>query len=90
MATKEELEEKLIVGTKIQIGKKYSEQYGFKEGEIIELMEGYFERDNGLFTVEETAPSVWCKKQKDFDSIYHLFGNDLENFLDCKILNIEY
>jgi hypothetical protein len=25
----------------------------------------------------------------EFDSIYHLFGNDLENFMDCKIVESE-
>lgn len=79
-------EENLIVGTKIKIGKEYSEKHGFFEGEIIELVEGFFEHDNGLYTEEQTAPSIWCDKQKDFDSIYHLFGNDFEDFLDCEIV----
>ena len=33
-------EENLIVGAKIKIGKEYSKEYGFTEGEIIELMLG--------------------------------------------------
>lgn len=80
-------EENLIIGTKIKIGKKYSEEYGFDEGEIIELIEGEFEHDNGLYTETQTCPSIWCEDEKDFDSIYHLFGNHFENFLDCEILN---
>ena len=83
---KQELESKLIVGAKIKIGKNYSVIYGFNEGDIITLVEGYFDYDNGLYTETQTAPSVWDESQKDFDSIYHLFGNDLENFLDCTLL----
>ena len=32
--------EKLIVGTKIKIGKKYADDFGFDEGQVIELVEG--------------------------------------------------
>jgi len=83
-----ELESKLIVGAKIKIGKKYElETSGnFKEGQIIELVEGTFESDCGDNPTIEKCPSIWCDKQQDFDSIYHLFGNGLEDFLDNEIL----
>ena len=68
-------------------GKEYSKEYGFTEGEIIELIEGHFEHDNGLYTEDQTAPSIWDEKQKDFESIYHLFGNEFENFLDCEVVS---
>ena len=82
----EGFEKNLKIGTKIKIGKKYSEQYGFSEGEIITLIEGNFEHDNGLYTETEYYPAIWDEKLKDFDSIYHLFGNEFENFLDCEII----
>lgn len=85
--SEQELEKKLIVGTKIKIGKQYSEEFGFEENEIIELIEGYFDYDNGLYTETQTAPSIWDEELKDFDSIYHLFGNHFENFLDCEIIS---
>lgn len=86
--TKEVLEQNLLVGTKIKIGKKYSEETGcgFVEGEIIELVTGYFEYDNGLYNETEEAPSYYDSYSNDYDSIYHLFGNDLEEFEDCEIL----
>lgn len=82
-----ELEKALIVGVKIKIGKNYSEYLGgkLKEGEIIELIEGYFDYDNGLYCETQTTPSI--KLEGDYESIYHLFGNDLEDFMDCEILN---
>ncbi|SEC45272.1 hypothetical protein SAMN04489761_3033 [Tenacibaculum sp. MAR_2009_124] len=87
--TKEELEKKLIVGAKIKIGKKYNNSvYGrFKKDEVITLMNGYFECENGLYSTIEEAPSIPDVDGDDFDSIYHLFGNDFENFLDNQILN---
>lgn len=84
----QDLEDKLVVGTKIKIGAKFSQEVcGFKEGEIIELVNGSFEEDNGLYTTMVDCPSVWDENVKDFDSIYHLFGNDLEDFLDCEIIS---
>jgi hypothetical protein len=84
--SKEELEKKLIVGAKIRFGKEYAEFSNSKEGEIITLVEGEFENYNGLYPTTENCPAIWCERQNDFDSIYHLFGNDMENFLDCVIL----
>lgn len=84
---KKNIEPLLVVGAQIKIGRRYAKEVGgFKPGEVITLIEGYFERDNGLYTVTETAPSIWDEGSRDFDSIYHLFGNDLENRYDCKIV----
>lgn len=76
----------LEVGTKIRIGEKYAERYKFEPNKVIELVEGYFEGWNGLYTYTEEAPSIWNEGAEEFDSIFHLFGNDLENFMDCEIL----
>lgn len=87
------LEPLLKVGTKIKIGYNYSQEFGYnlnlKAGEIIELIEGTFEFDNGLYTVEETVPAIWDESSKDFKSIYHLFGNNLQRFMDCEIIEYE-
>lgn len=80
------LEDILIVGNKIKIGKNYAKECGFKEGEIIELVQGSFEEDNGLYCFTSHAPAIWNEHLKEFDSIYHLFGNKLENFMDCEVL----
>jgi hypothetical protein len=82
----EYLQENLIIGTKIKLGKEYSIHSGMEEGEVIELVEGYFEYDNGLYTESQSAPSIWSELDKEFDSIFHLFGNDFEYFMDCKII----
>jgi hypothetical protein len=82
--------EKIIVGSKVKIGKKFAkENPSFKAGQIIEFIQGYFDYDNGLYVETETAPALWNEKIKEFDSIYHLFGNNGERFLDCKLINEE-
>ena len=58
-----------------------------QEGQVIELIEGHFEYNNGLYTESQTAPSIWDSEVNDYHSIYHLFGNDLENFLDCEVVS---
>ena len=74
----------LIYGAKIKIGRTCAQETGLKAGEIIELEEVNFEFDNGLYTVWQSAPGI--KREGEYDSIFHLFGNDLEWFLDCKII----
>lgn len=82
-----ELELKLIVGTKIKLGKKYCKYHTvFEPGTVIELVEGKFILDDDFGGTIQTAPSVWNGLEKDFDSIYHLFGNDLDEFEDCEIV----
>ena len=82
------LEKKLTVGTRIKIGPKFCEysNNAFVPGEIIELVMGSFDFDNGLYTETQTAPSIWDENIKEFNSIYHLFENDLCAFLDCEII----
>lgn len=78
---------KLAVGDKIRIGREYANKHdGFKPNEVIELIEGQFEEYNGLYNYTSKAPSIWSSEREEFDSIYHLFGNDLEDFMDCELL----
>ena len=81
------IESRLIVGACIKIGDQCAEICGLEVGKIITLIEGYFEDDNGLYTYTEQAPAIWNESEKDFDSIYHLFGNKLEYFLDSEIID---
>ncbi len=84
-----ELEEKLIIGTQVKIGKQFADYIRIDElteGKIITLVEGHFEYDNGLYIQDQTAPSWWNKDADDFESIYHLWGNKLTDFMDCEIV----
>ena len=80
------MEDLLLVGTKIRIGKKYAQEVGgLEEGEIITLIEGYFEHENGLYVETHSCPAI-PSGDDDFDSIYHLFGNKFEYWYDCEII----
>lgn len=86
LAKKKFLEDNLIVGARIKIGPKYAEMFGFESGEVIELINGHFEYDNGLYTEDQQCPAVYDESLNDYDSIFHLFGNDFEHWLDNEIL----
>lgn len=76
----------LQVGTMIKIGPKYAKNTDFKTGEVVTLVCGYFEEYNGLYSYESTAPALKDPGSDEFDSIFHLFGNNLGGFLDCEIV----
>lgn len=80
------LERLLVVGAQIRIGESFAHSSSLESGSIITLVDGTFERENGLYEDTERAPSVWNDDSKEFDSIYHLFGNDLSDFDDCEVL----
>jgi hypothetical protein len=88
MMKNKDLEKKLVVGARIRIGEKYRKSSAglFKTNQIIELVEGIFEYDNGLYTTYQTCPAWWDEKAKEFESIYHLFENDLSDFMDCEVV----
>ena len=80
-----ELERRLVVGARVKLGKQYCARAPEDSGAVITLVNGEFWHDDGYGTTE-TAPAIWNDEQKEFDSIYHLFGNELDEFLDCEIV----
>jgi Zn-finger protein len=46
----------------------------------------WFEEDNGLYCYETECPGMWFERSKEADSIYHLFGTQFENFMDCTLI----
>lgn len=85
-AKRKEFEDKLKVGVKVKLGKEYCKKYGCKE-EIITLIECWFEYENGLYCDDRMCPGIHNEANDDDDSIYYLFGNDFENFMDCEVVN---
>lgn len=86
--TKRVLSDALVVGAKIKIGEQYAKRFPsfFEYGQVIELVEGWFEHDNGLYVEDRACPSWWDNDEQDFQSIYHLFGNKFEDWMDCEIV----
>ena len=85
--TASSLADRLVIGAKIRIGPEYADYTQmFQPGQVIELVDGSFEYDNGLYTEYQSAPSWWDDEEQDYHSIWHLFENDLRNFMDCEVL----
>jgi len=82
------LKEQLVVGARVKLGPDYAHHHNMEAGEIITLIEGKMWYDNGLFDEMTTAPSIKSSDPDDeYDSIYTLFGCDLEDFDDCEVLS---
>jgi hypothetical protein len=75
-------------GDKIKFGEKYCKKTGRLDllNKTIMLSPQYFEEDNGLYVYEVECPGIYDSENEEADSIYHLFGNNLEGIHDCEII----
>lgn len=73
-------------GDKIKFGIVYCNKTGRSEllNKTIMLTPQSFDEDNGLYSYESECPGICIDDEPD--SIYHLFGNDLEDFYDCELI----
>lgn len=46
----------------------------------------YFEEDNGLYVYTSECAGLYDEENKEAESVYHLFGNDFEYFMDCELI----
>lgn len=83
--TRRKLEKLLVVGATIEYGPKYKKFSGTKLDSVT-LVLGHFDYYDGLGYNTESCVAVWDEESDDWDSIYHLFGDELEYFMDCKII----
>lgn len=75
-------------GDSIKFGEKYCKEFRCEEliGKTIFMTPQYFEDDNGLYAFTSQCAGMWIEGNRDADSIYHLFGNNFENFMDCELI----
>ncbi|MEX3623742.1 hypothetical protein [Viridibacillus arvi] len=75
-------------GDSIKFGEQWCNKHGSEElsGKTIKLTPQYFEEDNGLYVNYSECPGIYDKENEEAESIYHLFGNHFENFMDCKLI----
>lgn len=75
-------------GDSIKFGKRWCKGHNSKHlvNKTIMLTPQYFEEDNGLYCYETECLGIWDEKNEEADSIYHLFGNHLEEFMDCELI----
>ncbi len=79
---------KINIGDKITFGHIYCQKTNRKEllNKTIMITPQTFESYNGLYTYDQECPGICLKDYGEPDSIYHLFGNDLEEFYDCILI----
>jgi hypothetical protein len=75
-------------GDSIKFGEQWCKEHGSEDliGKTIKLTPQYFEEDNGIYTYESECPGIYDESDDEAHSIYHLFGNDLSNILDCELI----
>lgn|GEM_PF-4807176 len=75
-------------GDSVKFGKKWCKEHHSKHliGKVVMMTPQYFEEDNGLYCSDTECPGMMEEGANEPDSIYHLFGNDFENFMDCELI----
>lgn len=75
-------------GDSVVFGELWCLSNGRKDliNKTIKLTPEWFEDDNGLFSYYTECPGIYDKVSEESESIYHLFGNDFEYFMDCKLI----
>lgn len=79
---------KMKSGDKIKFGITYCNKTGRRDllNKTIMLIPQAFEDDNGLYSSESFAPGIFNSIEEEADSIYHLFGNNLDGMYDCVVI----
>lgn len=75
-------------GDSILFGEQWCKKHGSEDlkGKTVKLTPQYFEEDNGLYTYDSECPGIYDAEEGEAHSIYHLFGNEFENFMDCALI----
>lgn len=75
-------------GDSVKFGEKWCREYKREElvNKVVKLTPQWFEEDNGLYTYSTECPGIYNEEDEEADSIYHLFGNKFERFMDCELI----
>ncbi|MGY3186469.1 hypothetical protein [Lysinibacillus sp. TE18511] len=75
-------------GDSVKFGEKWCKEHGREDllNQVIKFTPQWFEDDNGLYSYETECPGIYNEECEEVDSIYHLFGNTFENFMDCELI----
>jgi|GEM_PF-6034773 len=46
----------------------------------------YFEYENGLYVADQEDPSIYDEEEEESHSIYHLFENEFESYMDSELI----
>lgn len=75
-------------GDTVKFGVEWCKVYRSEHliNKTVKLTPQWFEDDNGLYTYDVECPGIYDEENQEAESIYHLFGNDFENFMDCELI----
>lgn len=75
-------------GDSVKFGMKWCKEHRSKHliGKVVMMTPPWFECDNGLYCEDQECPGMMEEGSNEPDSIYHLFGNNFENFMDCELI----
>lgn len=75
-------------GDSVKFGERWCKENGREDlvNQVVKFNPQWFEVDNGLYTYETECPGIYDEENQEADSIYHLFGNNFENFMDCVLI----
>ena len=75
-------------GDSVKFGKKWCKEHNSEHlvGKTIMMTPQWFEEDNGLYCYESECPGILAEGSDYPESIYHLFGNNFEWFMDCELV----
>lgn len=75
-------------GDSVKFGEKWCKAHRREDlvNQVVKFTPQWFEDDNGLYVADIECPGIDNGKDAEPDSIYHLFGNSFENFMDCELI----
>lgn len=75
-------------GDSVKFGEKWCEAHNSMHlnGKTIMMTPQWFDYDDDLGGGIDVCPGIWEEGSEEADSIYHLFGNDFEDFMDCELI----
>jgi hypothetical protein len=78
---------KIERGDSVKFGKKWCKNNRRKDlvNKVVRFTPQWFETDNGLYCDDIECPGIWDEVNDEAESIFHLFGNHFEKFMDCEL-----
>ncbi|MCP1306412.1 hypothetical protein [Paenibacillus tyrfis] len=73
-------------GDSVKFGQEWCKEHRCEHlsGKTIMMTPQWFEYDDDFGGGYQECPGMIVEDGQEPDSIYHLFGNDFENFMDCE------
>lgn len=77
-----------VRGDSVKFGEKWCKAHNSEHliGKTVLMTPQWFEYDDDLGGGTSECPGMFEEGSDESDSIYHLFGNNFEDFMDCELI----